>query len=185
LKYENGRLSFGGTAVTDAATTWRGDVHVFTGSDNGKFWIRPGTVGVTKIGTSGMRLFFMGKSDVPGQSDSFQTIFSGPVYVSLPTNTTNATSITNGVDIIRQLRPILYANSSSQLSRGFTPIGAKSSGFVADEVSQVLPLSVDNAENGNKVLNYDSMIPYLVAAIKEQQAQIETLKQRIQTLENR
>ncbi len=42
LKYQNGVLSFGGTAVSGAATTWRGGSHVFTnGSSSGEFWIKP------------------------------------------------------------------------------------------------------------------------------------------------
>ena len=56
----------------------------------------------------------------------------------------------------------------------------KQSGFLAQNVEEVIPEAVfTNDSTRNKSLAYSAIIPYLVEAIKEQQAQIEMLKQQI------
>lgn len=53
------------------------------------------------------------------------------------------------------------------------------SGFIAQELEKVLPHLVATDEKGNKAVNYMELMPYLVEAIKEQQAQINDLKAQI------
>ncbi|MBS1534218.1 MAG: tail fiber domain-containing protein [Bacteroidetes bacterium] len=53
------------------------------------------------------------------------------------------------------------------------------SGFIAQELEKVLPHLVATDEKGNKAVNYTELIPYLVEAIKEQQTQINDLKNQI------
>lgn len=53
------------------------------------------------------------------------------------------------------------------------------SGFIAQELEKVLPHLVATSNNGNKVVNYMEIMPYLVEAIKEQQVQINDLKMQI------
>ncbi|MBU4199661.1 MAG: VCBS repeat-containing protein [Verrucomicrobia bacterium] len=58
-------------------------------------------------------------------------------------------------------------------------------GMVAQDVEKVIPEAVGIPEDENRQLwsiSYDTIIPVLVKAIQEQQAQIETLKQDIQAL---
>lgn len=50
------------------------------------------------------------------------------------------------------------------------------SGFIAQELEKVLPHLVITGGNGDKAVNYMELLPYLVEAIKEQQAQINELK---------
>lgn len=53
-------------------------------------------------------------------------------------------------------------------------------GFLAQEVEQVIPEAViTNDSTKHKSLSYSAIIPYLVEAIKEQQAEIEELKKQI------
>lgn len=60
-------------------------------------------------------------------------------------------------------------------------------GFIAQEVEAVFPhlVSIQSWKDGTKrkFLSTNDMTPYLVEAIKEQQAQIESLKRTIETLE--
>jgi len=49
-------------------------------------------------------------------------------------------------------------------------------GFLAQEVEQVFPELVSTGTDGYKAVNYAQMTPVLLESIKEQQAQIETLK---------
>ncbi len=56
------------------------------------------------------------------------------------------------------------------------PVHNRESGFIAQEVEKILPEAIDTLENGYKTINYDALIPLLVEAIKEQQANIKTLQ---------
>ena len=58
-------------------------------------------------------------------------------------------------------------------------------GFIAEEVNEVIPeLVVIDSEGRPDAVNYDRMTSVLLKAIQEQQATIEALTQRIETLEN-
>ena len=58
-------------------------------------------------------------------------------------------------------------------------------GFIAQEVEQVIPelVSLDTWEDGTerKFLSTKEMIPYLVAAIQEQQREIEELRRQLES----
>lgn len=52
-------------------------------------------------------------------------------------------------------------------------------GVIAQEIEQVLPEIVQTRESGMKAVQYDKIIPLLIESIKEQQKQIDELKQII------
>jgi hypothetical protein len=52
-------------------------------------------------------------------------------------------------------------------------------GIVAQEVEKVLPEVVATRDNGYKAVKYEKMIPLLIEAIKEQQQQINELKEKL------
>lgn len=60
--------------------------------------------------------------------------------------------------------------------------GSKSVGLIAQEVEKVIPEVVTTDEAGHKGIRYTNLIGVLVEAIKEQQEQINTLKQQIEKL---
>lgn len=64
------------------------------------------------------------------------------------------------------------------------PQDKKQVGVLAQEVEQVLPEVIEDApgDNDYKTVKYERMIPLLIESIKEQQTQIEQLKQEIQQL---
>ncbi len=87
---------------------------------------------------------------------------------------------------IRQLRPVVkYSGITAFGSPIIGPAGSYSVGFVSGELDQVIPYSVITTEDGKKLVDYNMLLPYVVAAMQEQQAYIETLEQRIQILERR
>jgi len=55
-------------------------------------------------------------------------------------------------------------------------------GFIAQEFEKVIPELVRNDENGYKSIDYVKLTPVLVEAIREQQKQIDELKQLVQSL---
>lgn len=53
-------------------------------------------------------------------------------------------------------------------------------GFIAQEVEKVFPELIETIDSSNvKLMSYIGMIPYLLEAIKEQQTQIENLKEQL------
>jgi hypothetical protein len=79
-----------------------------------------------------------------------------------------------GLNDILQLQPVEYIYKSN---------GSKQLGFIAQDIGTILPEVVSFEESMS--VNYQAIIPILTKAIQEQQAQIETLKQRIINLENK
>ncbi len=57
-------------------------------------------------------------------------------------------------------------------------------GLLAQEVAKVLPEAVSKNPEGTLFLNYNTIIPVLTEAIKEQQQTISSQNQRIDKLEN-
>ena len=49
-------------------------------------------------------------------------------------------------------------------------------GVIAQEIEEVLPEVVTTRDNGYKAVKYEKIVPLLIEAIKEQQEQIEELK---------
>ncbi|MFQ3578777.1 MAG: tail fiber domain-containing protein [Bacteroidales bacterium] len=61
-------------------------------------------------------------------------------------------------------------------------IEKKESGFIAQDLEKIIPEVVETNEKGEKFINYDGIIPYLVEGMKEQQMIIESLQSEIQEL---
>ncbi len=57
-------------------------------------------------------------------------------------------------------------------------------GVIAQEIEEVLPQLVQTRESGYKAVKYDKLVALLIEGIKEQQSQIEELKNKIEKLEN-
>lgn len=113
----------------------------------------------------------------------------------------NITEINNGLDIIRKMRGVTYtlkgqvnnnmdetAFSGDSLSmQSDIPIeirnkmmrekDRKKVGFIAQELEKIFPEAVYTTTEGTKAIAYSEIIPLLVEAIKEQQSEIDGLKQ--------
>jgi hypothetical protein len=57
-------------------------------------------------------------------------------------------------------------------------------GVIAQEIENILPDAVQTRESGMKAVKYEKVIPLLIEAIKEQQKQIEELKQLLNGITN-
>ncbi len=86
----------------------------------------------------------------------------------------NVADISNSIDKLTRLRPVSFNWN------GEVPGHAKSFGFLAQEVEQVIPELVFTDDSSHlKSMNYIALVPYLVQAIKEQQEQIKTLQDEL------
>ena len=90
----------------------------------------------------------------------------------------NIKLIENAVSKVKQIDGVTYnRNDLDDKTRRYT-------GLIAQQVEKVLPEAVEKDEAGLRNLAYGNMVGLLVEAIKEQQATIESLKDRILVLEN-
>jgi hypothetical protein len=78
----------------------------------------------------------------------------------------NIKKLKNSLDIVNQLEGVSFQWKDN---------GMESYGIIAQELEQVIPALVNTDALGNKSVNYNGLIPFLLNAIKEQQKQIESL----------
>jgi len=94
---------------------------------------------------------------------------------------TNIAAINTPLSQLMQLRGVTYNwNKADFADREFND--GVQHGLIAQEVEKVFPGMVMTDENGEKAVAYYQLIPVLLEAIKQQQAQIEALQQRIDQL---
>ena len=90
----------------------------------------------------------------------------------------NIVSISNGIDIVKQLNPVKFDWKSSSKTKNDL-------GFIAHEVQTLIPTAVDGTKDQMKEdgspfyqgIAQTKIIPYLTAALKEAITKIETLEQ--------
>ena len=94
----------------------------------------------------------------------------------------NIVEISNPLDKIKQLRGVYYDWKKDVKEKGFHP-GRKINeiGMVAQEVEKVIPQAIEPApfNNDYKTIKYNRIIPLLVECIKDQQKQIDELKNKL------
>lgn len=109
----------------------------------------------------------------------------------------NVTPIANALAKVMALRGVTYDWVDECEDLGFIPKIKHETGVIAQEVQAVIPDAVEIApfnaiatertgvDNNYLTVDKEKIIPVLIEAIKEQQAQIEELKQTIKTLKEK
>jgi hypothetical protein len=86
----------------------------------------------------------------------------------------NIKNIANPLDKLNKLNGVEFDwNDKQDLYKGHDI------GVIAQEVEEVLPEIVDTREDGHKAVKYDRMVALLIEAVKEQQQQINELKEKL------
>ena len=86
-------------------------------------------------------------------------------------------------DISTLINPIETVKSLRGVDFNWKETGKKDVGFIAQEVEEVLPELVHtNEESGMKSVQYGNIVPVLVEALKEQQEQIDALREELELL---
>lgn len=105
----------------------------------------------------------------------------------------NVGKISNSTQHLKNLEPVTYKYDVDKYKHLKLPAGEQY-GFLASNVQPEFPAMVyeaskvyESGKNNSKVAKYnevqtENLIPVLVAAIKEQQAEIELLKKEVQLL---
>lgn len=106
----------------------------------------------------------------------------------------NTTPLNNTLSAISQLEPVTYEYNNGQEYKKLSLPAGRQYGLIAEDVQKVFPNLVKTtykmvpAGKNNyktitiKTIDYNSLIPLLIASVKEQQEEIETLKGELQKL---
>src|SRR5690606_6383308 len=109
---------------------------------------------------------------------------------------TNIEKIENSIEKLKSLNPIVYKYARDKFKNLDLPAGNRY-GFLVRDVENVFPDMLETSskiykkgKNTTKIAQYDDvdnerLIPVLVAAIKEQQEQIEALKKEVEQLKSK
>ncbi|GAC1372160.1 MAG: hypothetical protein NVSMB30_12610 [Hymenobacter sp.] len=91
---------------------------------------------------------------------------------------TNITGLGYGMKTVMSMSPVRYAWKQ-------TPSQTNKIGFIAQELQKVVPEVVSVGDDANQTLgvNYAELVPVLVKALQEQQAQLETMRGRAEQAE--
>ena len=89
----------------------------------------------------------------------------------------NIKSIENGLEVVEKLTPVKFDFKDDQRDDSYE------SGFIAQEVKELIPQAITEDENGFLALGMNSITPYLAGAIKELSEKVKKLEARIKELE--
>lgn len=164
---------------TSSSATWRFYKQV-RGSDPTLVYMNILSNGSVGIGTDTPSLLFQVNGTAGGTS-AYQVVSDARLKK-------NVQPISGGLSLITRLNPISYDWRSTD-ERGVgkslnLAVGEKQLGFIAQEVEKVVPEAVSKPKGSDGVysLKQENLIPLLVAAIKEQQAEIEQLRAKLNAL---
>lgn len=93
----------------------------------------------------------------------------------------NITTISQAVNLVKKMRGVTY-NWNAEKFPEMNFSNQPQIGFIAQEVEKVFPQAVVKNKEGYYSMNYQSLIPVLTEAIKEQQTEIESLKTELDDL---
>ncbi|WP_321425008.1 tail fiber domain-containing protein [uncultured Bacteroides sp.] len=91
----------------------------------------------------------------------------------------NIKPIESGLEVIDKLNPVTYNWNSTAKELNSNKTDVIDVGLIAQEVEKVLPEIVHPIYANYKSIDYIKLIPYLISAIKEQQEEINILKNKI------
>ena len=135
----------------------------------------------TSFNTSNTAFVIGNGTDSSNKSDAFKVMFNGDTTVGGDiTISSDARLKSNIVSLGSTLSKLLLIDGKSYEKDGKQRIGV-----LAQEIQEVFPELV--TEDGNEMLavNYQGLVPVLINALKEQQSEIDELKEMVQKLVNR
>ena len=126
-------------------------------------------------------------ADSSSKSDAFKVLFNGDTTVSNDLTVSGDVVISsdarlksNIVSLGSTLPKLLQIDGKSYEMKGKQKIGV-----LAQEIQEVFPELVSEDDNEMLAVNYQGLVPVLINALKEQQSEIDELKEMVQKLVNR
>jgi hypothetical protein len=117
-------------------------------------------------------------ADSSNKSDAFKVMFNGDTTVSGDVVIlSDARLKSNIVSLGSTLPKLLQIDGKSYEMKGKQKIGV-----LAQEIQEVFPELVSEDDNEMLAVNYQGLVPVLINALKEQQSEIDELKEMVQLL---
>jgi hypothetical protein len=91
----------------------------------------------------------------------------------------NVQPLDSGIMQLLKLKPVSFTWKSGSNE----PAGKSDIGFIAQDLEKVFPNLVTTDENGYKGIDYVKLVPVLVKAVQDQQAEIDQLKAQVAALQ--
>ena len=130
--------------------------------------------------------FVIGNGTSGNLSDAFKVLFNGDTTVSNDLTVSGDVVISsdarlksNIVSLGSTLPKLLQIDGKSYEMKGKQKIGV-----LAQEIKEVFPELVSEDDNEMLAVNYQGLVPVLINALKEQQKEIDELKEVVQKLVN-
>jgi hypothetical protein len=112
------------------------------------------------------------------------TIYGAAQFLSDKNYKKNFAPLNNALAKVKQMKGWYY-DWDTQKHPNLGLSETRQLGFMAQEVSNILPEAVSKSPEGTVLMNYNAIIPVLTEAIKEQETIIESQKTTIESLEER
>lgn len=172
-----GLLGTGSVAIESAKGT------DLTLTDN---WNATGTLHIRY----GKAYFDTGNVGIGSDPGTYKLYVNGPFFAtSGPWNTSDIkykediTPIADSLDNVLRINGVSFKWKTNEYKDKGFPDG-RHFGVIAQEIEKVLPYVVKSNSDGTKSVAYTEIIPLLIEAIKEQQKQIDRLRNEVQVLRN-
>ena len=167
--YGNSQNTFGGYTHTFYYKTSPPDVESI-------FHIRLSTFDGANLGCNFGKVTFW---DTPS---GYQNIYAKAYTTASDRNLKkNITPLTNLTQKVLSLKPVTfdYIKNPDATKRPNGRLDLKEIGFIAQDVELILPEVIRIDSDGNRLINYDALIPVLAGAFQEMHARIEALEKQL------
>jgi heme exporter protein D len=177
----NGNVGIGTSSTPSKLSLDGGNGDAFTILNGGDVRIQD------DLGTSSV-LMYASVPGVAGANRAVLTIISD--FKTFSFNGTGGTVSSDArlkqdiVPLTNSLQKIMQLNGYSYRFKTKATVEQKEIGVLAQEVKKVLPEAVYEDDKGMYAVSYNSLVPLLINAVKEQQAVIDELKQKLDQQQN-
>ena len=142
------------------------------------------TNNATSFNTANTAFVIGNGADSSNKSDAFKVMFNGDTTISNDLTvsgdiviSSDARLKSNIVTLGSTLPKLLQIDGKSYEMKGKQKIGV-----LAQEIQEVFPELVTKDDNEMLAVNYQGLVPVLINALKEQQSEIDELKEMVQSL---
>ena len=143
-------------------------------------------LGTTRIESTATSTYPLGlnRKTVAGEIIRFRKdgVHVGDVSVTANGTTFNTSSDARLKDVTGQARGLDVINALNPVAYNWKADGKADEGLIAQEVLDIVPNAVSGSEEDCYKMDYSKLVVHLVAGMKEQQEQIESLKSEIANL---
>ena len=162
------------------------DTALFNNTSGGGFCV--GSSGMTQIakqgGDAADPVLLLNQTGIDGEILRFYKDGTAVGNISVTGSATayNTSSDARLKDVTGEARGLEVINELNPVSYNWKADGQADEGLIAQEVLDIVPNAVSGSEEDMYQMDYSKLVVHLVAGMKEQQTQIEELKQQIQNL---